>query len=138
MSILGINHITIAVKNLETSFNFYQNILGFRPLMRSSRNAYFLAGDLWFCLDQDPTTRTQALPEYTHFAFSVSQDNFSSTTKKIIDSGAKVWKENKSEGESLYFLDPDNHKLEIHVGNWESRVDSAKKNPWEVGIEFFQ
>lgn len=64
--ISGINHITIAVKNLEESFSFYKNVLGFQPLMRHSKGAYFLAGDLWFCLDLDSTTRKEPLPEYTH------------------------------------------------------------------------
>jgi len=44
--VTGINHITIAVKNLEVSFLFYREILGFKPLMRSPKGAYFLAGDL--------------------------------------------------------------------------------------------
>lgn len=33
--------------------------------------------------------------------------------KRVISFGAEVWKENKSEGQSLYILDPDGHKLEI-------------------------
>ena len=45
---------------------------------------------------------------------------------KIIASGAHIFKENTSPGKSLYFLDPDGHKLEIHVGNWKARVDAKK------------
>lgn len=135
--ISGINHITISVRDLKQSFDFYQKVLGFRPLMKHSRGAYFLAGDLWFCLDLDPKTRNSALPEYTHFAFSVHQDEFKEISKAIIESGAQIWKENASEGDSLYFLDPNGHKLEIHVGNWQTRIADTKKNPWENEIEFF-
>ncbi len=122
----GINHITIAVKNLEKSFNFYKDILGFKPLMKHSKGAYFLLGDLWFCLELDSNTRSEPLPEYTHIAFSVDSNDFEAISDKIVLSGSKIWKENRSEGDSLYFLDPDGHKLEIHVGDWKSRLESYK------------
>jgi len=136
--IKGLNHITIAVKDLDRSFSFYQNVLGMTLLMKQDRGAYFLAGDIWFCLDVDPTTRPQALPEYTHVAFSVSQEDFPKISEKIRAAKAQIWKENKSEGDSLYFLDPDGHKFEIHVGDWRSRVQSAKEKPWHPSLQFFE
>lgn len=135
--IQGLNHITIAVSDLERSFDFYANVLGFKPLMRHEKGAYFLAGDLWFCLDLDPQTRSGALPEYTHFAFSVNAEDFEMFSKKITAAGAKIWKENKSEGDSLYVLDPDGHKLEIHVGSWQSRLETYKSNPKYNYMTFF-
>lgn len=135
--ISGINHITIAIKDLNRSLEFYKEVLGFKPLMKHSKGAYLLAGDLWFCLDVDSSTRNEPLPEYTHFAFTVDQKYFNEMVIKIKNSGTKIWKENKSEGESFYFLDPDGHKLEIHVGTWKSRITSIKKNPWNETVEFF-
>jgi len=136
--IRGINHITITVKELERSFVFYKDMLGFKPLMKHAKGAYFLAGDLWFCLDLDPTTQKAPLPEYTHFAFTVEQKDFQTLSEKLKNHNVKIWKENKSEGDSIYFLDPDGHKLEIHVGNWQSRIQSAKENPWNDSLEFFE
>jgi catechol 2,3-dioxygenase-like lactoylglutathione lyase family enzyme/GNAT superfamily N-acetyltransferase len=135
--ITGLNHITFAVKDLEKSFYFYKDILGFQPLMKHSKGAYFLAGDCWFCLDLDPNTRLGVLPEYTHFAFSISEIDFEKMSLQIKNSHAPVWKENISEGDSLYFLDPDGHKLEMHVGDWKSRIEAVKKKPWSESIEFF-
>jgi hypothetical protein len=68
----------------------------------------------------------------------VSPENFERTTKKISDSGAFIFKENSSPGDSLYFLDPDGHKLEIHVGDWRKRIETKKAIPgnWK-NIEFF-
>lgn len=135
--ITGLNHFTIAVKDLAKSFQFYKEFLGFKPLMRHSKGAYFLAGDCWFCLDLDSTTRTAPLPEYTHYAFSISKENFGQMSVRVEKSGVKIWKENVSEGNSIYFLDPDGHKLELHVGDWKTRIDSIKKKPWSSSIELF-
>jgi len=135
--IRGINHVTFSVSALERSFNFYRDVLGFKPLMRSAKSAYFLAGDLWFCIEEDASVRREALPEYTHVAFSVARDRFAQTANRIVESGARIFKENKSEGDSLYFLDPDGHKLELHAGSWRSRVEHAHCHPWGSPLEFF-
>jgi glutathione S-transferase fosA5 len=44
--ISGVNHITLAVRDLECSFRFYVETLGAKPLARWSRGAYLLAGDV--------------------------------------------------------------------------------------------
>lgn len=136
--VVGINLITIAAQDLERSFAFYRDVMGFKPLMKHSKGAYFLVGESWFCIELDLQTRTVPLPEYTHFAFGISQDGFNSITQKIKSSGVRIWQNNKSEGDSLYFLDPDNHKLEVHVGNWRSRLKSAKEKPWNDSLVFFE
>lgn len=131
--ITALNHITLAVKNIETSFAFYRDVLGFTPLCKWEGNAYFLVGDrndphaLWFCLDRD--ARRQETTCSTHYAFSVSPEDFKALSQRIINSGVTLFKENTSPGESLYFLDPDGHKLEIHVGDWKTRIAAKKENP---------
>ena len=132
----GINHITLSVKDLELSFRFYSQVLGFRPLAKWQEGAYLLGGDLWFCLSLDSKTRQGPLPEYTHIALNVSPENFDQLSAELLKSGAMVWKENTSPGASLYFLDPDGHKLEIHTLDWQSRIKTAKEENWE-GMEFF-
>lgn len=127
--IKGINHITLSVRSLDESFDFYSNTLGFKPLMKKKKSAYFLAGDLWFCIEEDVSARSGPLSEYTHIAFSIDQNDFKKIAEKIKNSNATIFKENKSEGDSLYFLDPTGHKLEIHVGNWKSRLSFYKGQP---------
>ncbi|MFC1742496.1 fosfomycin resistance glutathione transferase [Candidatus Riflebacteria bacterium] len=134
--ITGINHITLSVKDIAKSFSFYNEVLGFKPVARWPKGAYLLAGDMWIALAQDNTTRSAPLPEYTHIAFSVEVGNFKSISEKIKKSGSEIWQENRSEGDSLYFLDPDGHKLEIHISDLKSRIANAKLSPWE-GLEFF-
>ena len=135
--IRGLNHITLAVSNLEASFAFYKDILGCQPLARWQRGAYLLAGDLWLCLHLDDATRPTPLPEYTHLAFTVETDDVVAWRSRLTEAQVSSWQENTSEGESLYILDPDGHKLELHVGDWRSRLASAKANPFEETMEFF-
>lgn len=142
--ITGLNHITLAVKDIDVSFRFYKDVLGFTPICKWQGSAYFVVGDvndtnaLWFCLDYDRKQLRAPSPCSTHYAFSISADDFDKMSVRIIESGAMLFKENTSPGESLYFLDPDGHKLEIHVGDWRTRVTTKKENPesWEA-VEWF-
>jgi glutathione S-transferase fosA5 len=126
--IRGINHITLAVSVLEASVRFYTGVLGFELLMRSDRTAYFLAGDLWLCVVEESEVET--LGGYSHIAFDIAERDFQHMAERVRASGAQLFKENESEGSSLYFLDPDGHKLEIHCGTWQSRLEAIRKAPW--------
>ncbi len=132
--ITGVNHLTFSVRDLEESVGFYTEALGFRIVARWPAGVYLLAGDAWVVLIPDPSARDGALPEYTHAAFTVSVEDFGVISSRIEQSGAKIWQENQTEGDSLYFLDPDGHKLEIHASNLESRIESERRNSPE-GME---
>ncbi len=134
--ITGMNHITLAIQDIQKSFHFYRDVLGLKPLCRWDKGAYFLVGGFWFCLNVDE--KRQPNPCYTHYAFTVSSEEFAAMSRRIIDSGATVFKDNTSPGDSLYFLDPDEHKLEIHDGDWKTRITAKKADPraWK-NIEWF-
>jgi len=136
--IQGLNHITLAVTDLEKSFLFYRDLLEFKPLVKWSNGAYFLIGetDLWFCLNVDD--RRQSTHCYTHYAFTVAGKNFEIMKKKLIDAGVVSFQKNSSPGESFYFLDPDGHKLEIHVESIQDRLTVKKNDPgaWK-NVEWF-
>ncbi|MFV8433833.1 fosfomycin resistance glutathione transferase [Vibrio owensii] len=128
----GLNHITIAVSDLERSLDFYINALGFKGHVKWRQGAYLSLGDLWLCLSVD---KPDEKSDYSHIAFSISQQDFTDFSHKLIQLDIAQWKENKSEGESLYLLDPDGHKLEIHSGDLYSRLESIKHQPYE-GLEW--
>jgi catechol 2,3-dioxygenase-like lactoylglutathione lyase family enzyme len=134
--ITGVNHITFSVRDVAESFAFYTGVLGFRPLARWPKGAYLLAGELWVALVLDEHARGVALPEYTHIAFTVAPAGFAALSQRILASGAPIWQENWTEGDSLYFADPNGHKLEIHISDLAARISSARAAPWE-GLEFF-
>ena len=130
----GLNHLTLAVSHLPRSFGFYVDVLGFKPRAKWAKGAYLSLGDLWLCLSLESVVERKT--DYTHYAFTIASDDMPSLREKIQQAGAIEWKSNKSEGESIYFLDPDGHQLEVHCGDLESRLRSCKENPYDE-MEFF-
>lgn len=127
--IAGVNHVTLAVKNVEQSLRFYSGVLGLKPVARWRMGAYLIAGQDWIALTLDAQTRTASLPEYTHLAFTVSEDDFLVTVERLRVAMAEIWQENRSPGQSFYFLDPNGHKLEIHTSTLEARMLALQANP---------
>jgi catechol 2,3-dioxygenase-like lactoylglutathione lyase family enzyme len=125
----GINQITLAVRDLEASFVFYTEVLGLRPVAKWYRGAYLEAGGDWVCLSLDGAARSGSLPEYTHVAFTVDEADFSAAVKRLQGAKVECWQENRSPGASYYFLDPNGHKLEIHVSDLDARVKTLKAAP---------
>ncbi len=72
--ITSINHITLGVKDIKRSFDFYCDVLGLKPLCIWDNGAYFLVDNFWFCLNTDPSVNPDI--GYTHYAFSVNKENF--------------------------------------------------------------
>jgi glutathione S-transferase len=131
--LIGLNHITIAVSDVSRSFDFYVNTLGFTPKAKWVGGAYLCLDNLWLCLSAD---KVAVREDYTHYAFSIQSEDFDAYADHLKASGVTEWKVNKSEGKSIYFLDPDGHKLEIHDGDLASRLDACKEHPYKE-MEFF-
>lgn len=130
----GLNHLTLAVTDLARSIQFYQQQLGLRLHARWDNGAYLSCGDLWLCLSVDVQVSEKG--DYTHYAFSITASEFAAFVARLQSQGVVVWKNNKSEGESFYFLDPDGHQLEIHVGGLAERLASCRDKPY-AGMAFF-
>lgn len=121
----GLNHITLAVSDISTSLTFYIDVLGFKGHVKWDSGAYLSLGELWLCLSLDPP---DSKSDYSHIALTIADSDFELFSQQLISSEVVQWKVNKSEGQSLYILDPDGHKLEIHSGDLHSRLESLKKN----------
>jgi catechol 2,3-dioxygenase-like lactoylglutathione lyase family enzyme len=125
-AVTGLNHVTLAVRDVGHSIAFYRDLLGCTLRAHWPDGAYLEAGSLWLCLSRDDKTREGPHPDYTHLAFSVAREDFAMLSGRI-GAVAAIWKEDSSEGESLYFLDPDGHRLELHVGSLQSRLEHYRK-----------
>ena len=130
--IAGLNHVTLAVTDVKKSLAFYRDTLGCTVRAIWPEGAYLEAGSLWLCLSYDTHARLNPNPDYTHIAFTVADADFPCLSERLIAECA-IWKDNESEGASTYFLDPDGHKLEIHVGSLSERLAYYQAHP-EKGV----
>lgn len=94
----GLNHITIAVNDLDSSFNFYTQLLGFKPQVRWNKGVYLNLENLWLCLSLDTAKPAR---DYSHIAFDCSEQDFPQMAEKLRAAGIVEWKKNTSEGESI-------------------------------------
>lgn len=123
----GLNHITIAVSDLERSLVFYTELLGMKAYVRWNTGAYLSLGGVWFCLSCDKPAPSL---DYSHIALDIAEQNFAEFVAKLCKAGVPEWKQNSSEGLSVYFLDPDGHKLEAHCGDLQTRLEALKHKPY--------
>ncbi len=123
----GLNHITIAVSDLDRSLRFYTDILGMQGHVRWDSGAYLSLGSVWICLSIDKAAPAQ---DYSHIAFDIAESDFLPFADKLRNAGVIEWKQNTSEGQSIYFLDPDGHQFEAHSGSLQTRLDALAKAPY--------
>ena len=124
----GLNHVTLAVSDVARSLAFYRDVLGCTMRASWAHGAYVEAGTLWLCLLHDDAARTAPHPDYTHLAFSVSEADYAALSARLA-AECVIWKTDRSEGASTYFLDPDGHKLEIHLGTLATRLAHYRDRP---------
>ncbi len=132
IKVRGLNHLTLAVTNRERSIAFYRDVLGCELRAVWARGAHLEAGALWLCLSVDDAAQGPERLDYTHYAFDIGADQFDVLAERI-RRHAPIWKADASEGASLYFLDPDGHRLELHVGSLATRLGDYKARP-DAGV----
>jgi catechol 2,3-dioxygenase-like lactoylglutathione lyase family enzyme len=133
----GVNHITFAVSDLTRAIQFYVEVLGCVKVATWNRGAYLRAGDMWLCLSLDASASAVPVRAYTHIAFTFDADELARFRSRLEAYGGSKWKVNSSEGDSVYFLDPDGHRLEAHIGSLESRLASLRVAPYD-GLELHE
>lgn len=123
----------MAVADLQRACDFYAGTLQFRLHARWTRGAYLSCGDLWLCLSLGPVYDAA---DYSHVAFSVDAEAMDHWRRRLDAAAVPRWQENVSEGDSIYFLDPDGHRCELHAGDLVSRLAALRQSPYE-GLELF-
>ena len=124
--ITGVNHITLVVADLPRALAFYTEMLGMTLRAKGPHAAYLEGGSLWLCLELGIPAPSA---DDSHIALSCAAADFDTLCSRL--SEAPLWKTNRSEGPSLYLLDPDGHKLELHLGDLASRLAYYRTHPPE-------
>ncbi len=124
--VIGINHMTFSVSNLERSVEFYQQVFGATLLLETRGIAHFDLAGLWLVLNEEPDIpRTGARRSYTHVAFTVAEADIDALAERLPALGVEVMPGRTRDlraGASLYVRDPDGHLFEFHAGDRESRL----------------
>lgn len=130
MSIRGINHVTLVVRDMDRTVRLLVQALGAREEYRSREREYskypetFLRiGDLWLVVMEDADTRRTR--SYDHIALSIDLEAIPEVTRRLIDAGAEVVPSRPridAESASVYFYDFDNHLFELHAGDIAQRL----------------
>lgn len=134
--IQSVNHVTYSVSNLKNSIIFYRDILKGSILVEGKTSAYFDIGGLWLALNEEKEIpRKEIKYSYTHMAFSISEDEFDDWFQWLEENDVNILEGRKRDvrdKKSIYFTDPDGHKLELHTGTLEDRLKYYKEAKSEM------
>lgn len=126
MKVQGFNHLTINVRNLEISINFYTGVLGLNIRHKGNKDAYLGWGSAWICLiERDSySEHSERQAGVDHVAFYIPEEHFKEAVKSLQDNHVNIVREaiKRGTGWSINFLDPDGTQLELHTSNLEERM----------------
>ncbi|MBE7354950.1 FosB/FosD family fosfomycin resistance bacillithiol transferase [Staphylococcus haemolyticus] len=130
--IKALNHICFSVSNLQKSIYFYNNVLKAKLLVEGNTTAYFDLNGIWLALNQEEAIpRKEIEYSYTHIAFSIEEQEFEEWYHWLKQNNVNILegrKRDTKDKKSIYFTDPDGHKLELHTGTLQDRLDYYKQD----------
>ena len=128
LQIKGLSHITFVCKDLDKTAQMLKGVLGAKEVYCSGDKAFSISKEKFFqiaciwivIMEGEPVEKT-----YNHVAFQVDDKELDAFEAKIRSFGLTILsgrKRESAEGRSLYFYDYDNHLLELHTGELNTRL----------------
>ena len=119
MQLEGIDHIALAVRDIERSAKWYVDVLGFGRLYEGMWNGIpvFIGkgntGIALFPASQEPKRSTHREIRMLHLAFRADRGNFLAAQRELQKRDIKFEFQDHEIAHSIYFSDPEGHQLEI-------------------------
>jgi catechol 2,3-dioxygenase-like lactoylglutathione lyase family enzyme len=121
MQLEGIDHVALAVRDIERSANWYIEVLGFERLhegMWDGVPTFIGKGNTGLALfpaspDAKSTSSTRRDIRMLHLAFRANRENFFGAQDELRKRGIKFEFQDHEISHSIYFDDPDGHQIEI-------------------------
>ncbi|EKU48052.1 FosB/FosD family fosfomycin resistance bacillithiol transferase [Staphylococcus massiliensis] len=127
----GINHITFSVSDLKRSIYFYNHILKAKLIVEGHSSAYLDLAGIWLALNEEKDIpRDEIKYSYTHIAFSIEENAFEEWYEWLVENEVNILEgrtRDERDKKSIYFTDPDGHKLELHTGTLDDRIKYYKE-----------
>ncbi len=130
--ITGVNHITLAVRELERSFVFYTELLGLTLVHDgSSFGMVFLragSDNVILARSDAPLQRSHADSRRAHHAFKIDPTKYEDAKRYLASEGVEVFEEeNRTKGvfvgRQFYIRDPDGNVIEFSEWDGTSILD---------------
>ena len=121
MDLKGIDHVAIAVRDIQAAAKWYIDVLGFEPRyegMWDGIPTFIGKGATAIALfpsreDLAEAGKTRARSGMLHLAFGTTAGGFSAAQKELKRRGIEFEFQDHEISHSIYFRDPDGHALEI-------------------------
>jgi catechol 2,3-dioxygenase-like lactoylglutathione lyase family enzyme len=132
MQLEGIDHVALAVRDVERSVKWYIEVLGFERVHEGMWNGvptFIGKGNTGIALfPASPNARSapsgQRDLRMLHLAFRADRENFLAAQRELQKRGIKFEFQNHEISHSIYFSDPDGHQLEITTYELEGTAAS--------------
>ena|SRR5580765_5324683 len=117
----GLDHVAIAVSDLQKSAQWYHHVLGLERRYQKAWGEYpvmMCAGNSGVALFPAKANAQQELereaePATRHIAFKVDAVNYAAAKIALRSRGIVFQEQDHQVSHSIYFADPDGHRLEI-------------------------
>ncbi len=120
MDLEGIDHVALAVRDVERSARWYIEVLGFERRhegMWDGVPVFVGLGSTNLALfathHPAPVPRPRGSITMLHLAFRASRAGFAAAQRELEERGIQVHFQDHEISHSIYFQDPDGHELEI-------------------------
>lgn len=127
MKVTGFSHITLNVRDLQRSLEFYNGILGMTIRHRGRSDAYLEWGSAWVCLVERKDTKDHAggFAGMDHVAFAIAEHGFKEALDILKQNNVTIVRGpiQRGVGWSVNFVDPDGIQLELHTSTLDERME---------------